>query len=291
TVDAGLWSRRSTWPHQASAWLVGLGRSPARGTAVMKEAVYHQYAATLSAQHWWVEHRRAVFRRWLGQLGCVADGSRRVLEIGSGVGTEFEFFNAFGPVTGVELNPVGAGYCGQRGYAELICADLNDVDLPEGVFDVAADFHVLYHQWVRDPACVLRRLHDSLKPGGYLLLTEPAFEVLRRAHDDVVMAARRWNRHDLRRLVEASGFVIERWSALLTLVAPGALFGALFDRFRRPHEDIRELEPGAPWLTLLIRAVMAVERTLIRWFPLPLGTCWALVARRGDPVPELPPGR
>lgn len=132
-------------------------------------------------------------------------------------------------------------------------------------------------------------MHGALKPGGYLLLTEPAFEVLRRAHDDVVMAARRWNRRDLRRLVEDSGFVIERWSAMLTLVAPGALFGALFDRFRPPHDDIRELEPAASWFTKLIRSVLAVERALIRWLPLPLGTCWALVARRGGPAPELPP--
>jgi SAM-dependent methyltransferase len=256
----------------------------------MKEAVYHQYAATLNAEHWWVEHRRAVFRHWLGQSGFVADGSRRVLEIGSGVGTEFEFFNAFGPVTGVELSPVGAGYCRQRGYAELMGADLNDVDLPEGVFDLAADFHVLYHRWVRDPARVLRRMHDALKPGGYLLLTEPAFEVLRRGHDDVVMAARRWNRTDLWRLVEGSGFVIERWSALLTLVAPGALFGALFDRFRAPHDDIRELEPTASWITRLVRALMAVERALIRWVPLPVGTCWALVARRRGSVSGPAPG-
>jgi SAM-dependent methyltransferase len=256
----------------------------------MKEAVYHQYAVTLNGQHWWVEHRRAVFRHWLGQLGVVADGSRRVLEIGSGVGTEFEFFSSFGPVTGVELSTVGASYARQRGYAELICADLNQVDLPEGAFDLVADFHVLYHQWVRDPARVLRRLSRSLRPGGYLLLTEPAFEVLRRAHDDVVMAARRWNRRDMRHLVEGNGFVIERSSAMLTLVAPGALFGALFDRFRTPHEDIRELAPTAGWLTTLIRAVLALERALIRWFPLPLGTCWALVARRSEHAPELPTG-
>jgi SAM-dependent methyltransferase len=246
----------------------------------VKEAVYHQYATTLRG-HWWVEHRRAVFRHWLGELGLAADGSRRVLELGSGVGAEFDYLNELGPVTGIEISPVGVDYCKQRGYAQLIAGDLNDVGLAAGTFDVVVDFHVIYHQWVHEPADVLRRAHEALKPGGYLLLTEPAFEILRRGHDEVVMAARRYDRRELRRLVESSGFVIERFSGLLCLVAPGALLGALFDRFRAPDEDIRELRPSAA-MTRLIRIVLKVERSLIRLFPLPVGTCWALVARRGS---------
>lgn len=246
----------------------------------MKEAVYHQYAESLQQGHWWVEHRRRIVGRWLAQIGVEPDGSRSVLELGSGVGVELDFFQGYGSVTGVELSSVGAEYCRQRGYAQLIEGDLNTVSLPEASFDLAADFHVLYHQWVSDPADVLRRVHSALRPGGHLLLTEPAFEVLRRAHDDVVMAARRWNRRDLVQLVESSGFEIERFSAMLSLVAPAALFGALTDRFRTPHEDIRELQPSSPPVDALIRGIMSVERGLIRAFPLPVGTCWALVAKK-----------
>lgn len=246
----------------------------------MKEAVYHQYAENLQGGHWWVQHRRRILERWLTGLGVEPDGKRAVLEIGSGVGVEHDFFERYGSVTGVELSSVGAEYCRQRGYAQLIEGDLNTVSLPEASFDLAADFHVLYHQWVGDPADVLRRIHAALRPGGRLLLTEPAFEILRRAHDEVVMAARRWSRSGLVRLVEDSGFEIERFSAMLSLVAPAALFGALTDRFRSAHDDIHELRPSSQPVEAVIRGVMAAERGLIRAFPLPFGTCWALVAQK-----------
>ncbi len=245
----------------------------------MLEAVYHQYAQTLDG-HWWVEHRRAILSHWLDELGMNPDGGRNVLELGSGVGAEFDFFRRFGPVTGVEISAVGASYCRRLGYTELLEGDLNHTDLGRDRFDLAADFHVLYHRWIDDPSAVLRGVYASLRPGGTLLLTEPAFEVLRRGHDDVVMAARRWSRRDLRDLVEGVGFRIQRFSAMLTLVAPGALFGAMFDRFRSSSDDIRELHSSSPLTDKLIRGVLGVERALIRSAPLPFGTCWALVAQK-----------
>jgi SAM-dependent methyltransferase len=245
----------------------------------MREGVYHQYAETLEG-HWWVEHRRGIIGHWLRQLGIEPGRSLDVLELGSGVGVEFDFFAQFGAVTGVELSPVGAEYCRRKGYAALLEGDLNHTDLGQARFDLAADFHVLYHRWIDDPAKVLRGVYDALRPGGTLILTEPAFEILRRGHDDAVMAARRWSRRELVELVEGAGFRIQRFSAMLTLVAPGALFGALFDRFRKTSSDVRELQRSSPVTDNVIRTVLALERALIRVGPLPLGTCWALVAQK-----------
>src|SRR5262249_2928177 len=152
-----------------------------------------------------VSHRRAIFADWLERAGVRADATRHVLEIGCGAGVEHEFLRAYGPVTGVELSPIGAAYCREKGYAGLLPQDLNGTDFGTERFDLAVDFHVLYHRWVNDPGAVLARLCAALRPGGRLLLTEPAFAFLRRSHDDVVMAARRWNRAELGALVRAAG--------------------------------------------------------------------------------------
>lgn len=251
----------------------------------MRDAVYHQYAQSFDT-HWWAEHRRALVTRFLHQWGVDPDGSHEVLEVGCGAGTEHAFLHGYGNVTGIEINETGLGYCKRRGYATLIAGDLNEVALPAQHFDIAVDFHVLYHAWVLDPAQVLARMHDALRPGGCLVMSEPAYMLLRRGHDDAVMAARRWTRSDLLDLVRNAGFNVEVCTGFLTLLAPAVLLSLVGDRLRErnlakdTHGDVDELQPPHPLVDRVLRSVMAVERQMIRMHPLPVGTCWALVARR-----------
>ena len=62
--------------------------------------------------------------------------------------------------------------------AATIHADLNDPKaLESGVYDCAIVTQTL--QYLVEPGKVLRHLHDSLKPGGVLLLTVPAITAMR----------------------------------------------------------------------------------------------------------------
>ena len=62
--------------------------------------------------------------------------------------------------------------------AATIHADLNDPKaLESGVYDCAIVTQTL--QYLIEPAKALRHLHDSLKPGGVLLLTVPAITAMR----------------------------------------------------------------------------------------------------------------
>ena len=123
-------------------------------------------------------------------------------------------------------------------------------------------------------------MRDALKPGGHLVLTEPAYQALRRSHDDVVMAARRWNRRELIELITSAGFEVQRCTGFLTLLIPAVLLSKLRDRLQRATHDISELRPPNPFVDAVVRAVMALERGAIGLHALPTGTCWAIVARR-----------
>ena len=62
--------------------------------------------------------------------------------------------------------------------AATIHADLNDPNaLEKGVYDCAIVTQTL--QYLIEPGKVLRQLHDSLRPGGVLLLTVPAITAMR----------------------------------------------------------------------------------------------------------------
>jgi SAM-dependent methyltransferase len=245
----------------------------------VRDVVYRQYAEAFET-HWWSEHRRIVVSRELEKRGFIADGKHRVLEIGCGAGTEHRYLSRFGPVTGVEINPAGLKFCQERGYATLIEGDLNLLDLPKSSCDLAIDFHVLYHEWVKDPRAVLERIHGALEPGGYFVMTEPAFEWLRRGHDEAVMAARRWKRQELAQLLESAGFEVLYTTGFLTLLLPAVMLSLLLDKVRSTAHEVDEIRKPSALADSVLRAVMAVERAMLRVLPLPLGTSWLLLARR-----------
>lgn len=246
----------------------------------MDANVYRQYAASFD-DHWWTNHRRKIFGRWLARVGVEPNGDKPVLEIGSGAGTEHAFLSSYGPVTGVELNPVGIEFCAPRGYARLIEGNLNTVEFPVQSFDLAVDFHVLYHSWVEEPAQVLGKMRSALRPGGLLLLTEPAHKYLWRGHDVAVMARRRWSRAELIALVRSAGFDVVQHSAFLSLPLPLVWLSLVVDRLRHQRE-VSELAPPSRLADRVLRVVMWLERALMRLFPLPTGTCWAVLARRRE---------
>lgn len=248
----------------------------------MKEGVYHQYARVLE-NHWWTRNRRKLVDRLLQSQGVKPDGSHRVLEIGAGSGTECAYLGGFGPVTAVELSPVGAEYCRRRGYREVVEADLNEYRPTAGSFDLVVDFNVLYHRWVSSPVDVLARLRDGLEPGGLLVASEPAFESLRREHDSVGFGARRWGRQGMRELVAGAGFDLVKLVPYCFALAPLVFARKLIEQLR-PHPaaagDIRELEPVPRPVEWAFDTMLGVERVVGGLVPLPWGTTWIVIARR-----------
>lgn len=247
----------------------------------MHDDVYHQYARVLS-EHWWTKNRRELTRWALSEAGIEPGAGLRILELGSGVGAEFEFLSEYGTVTGVEISPVGLKYCEQCGYEKLINADLNDFVPELGSYDLIVDFHVLYHEWIKAPRDVLSKLRTGLKPGGILLNTEPGFEVLRRGHDRSVMGGRRFSVMELRELLVDAGYTVDRSSAFTSLLSPVLLAMATYERLRPIHTTqthVAELEQSPRVVQAGLRAVMALERRLIKAVPLPFGGSVIALAR------------
>src|SRR5262249_26010525 len=67
-------------------------------------------------------------------------------------------------------------------------------------WDVIFLLDVLEH--IPDDVEVIRQIHGSLRPGGYLLVTTPAFPAFWTYNDDMVHHVRRYVRRDFVRLAE-----------------------------------------------------------------------------------------
>ncbi len=105
-----------------------------------------------------------------------------------------------------------------RGIDPVICATLEDIDLPPRSIAAAGLFDVLEH--IEDDVAALRRVHTLLRPGGRLVLTVPAYPLLYSADDAVAGHFRRYTRTTLLSALHASGFQSEFESYLFAPLPP-----------------------------------------------------------------------
>lgn len=106
--------------------------------------------------------------------------SRRLLEIGCGVGAELEQIHARWPQIALTGLDHSAGHLGaaqehlspmiRRGEVQLVCGDARALPFPAASFDTATTTWMLEH--VADPKHILREALRVLTPDGELICTE-----------------------------------------------------------------------------------------------------------------------
>ena len=267
------------------------GRTNAARRRPVQPEAYHRLAAR-QATYWWYRARRVLARSLLQRFGVRAGA--RAIDIGCGCGGNLALFDAVRPslVVGLDLSPIALAHARQAAPgATLVQADLSrDLPLADGGFDVATLFNVLYHDWVHDDGAVLRRIARLLRPGGLLLVTEPAFAVLRRGLDRAVMGQRRYNAAGFRALAEGAGFDVVLCSYFTCLAFPFALVGALLNRMRtcgtpRPQGDFSSIDftplPGGI-NELLFRLASWEARVIGAGWRVPFGVGIVAVLRRRE---------
>jgi SAM-dependent methyltransferase len=138
---------------------------------------------------------------------------------------------AHGPVVGVDVSPEGLTYVRTRRPQMVpVRASVEALPFVSGAFDIALVVTVLYT--VTDDARALGELARVVRSGGAVLLVEPPFESLRRAHDATVHGQRRYRRRALTELVEGAGLQVARATYAYSFLAPRAAALGAFDRLR-----------------------------------------------------------
>ena len=114
------------------------------------------------------------------KLGDALKPGVRVLDVGSGIGgAAFHLAKTYGAhVTGIDLAPemvaIALERARERQAPETVSFPIGDIlttDFPEP-FDVVWSRDALMH--VHDKPALFKRLHDLLRPGGYLVVTDYA---------------------------------------------------------------------------------------------------------------------
>jgi SAM-dependent methyltransferase len=237
-----------------------------------------EYARIAAAEdeHWWYRNARALMSAalgpWLGR-------DQLILDAGCGPGGNAEWLARHGRVVGIDLAPEALELVrARRRSIVAVRGSVEALPFPRGRFDVVIAVTVMYT--VPDDSAALRELARVLRPGGVVVVLEPAFPALRRAHDSTVHGRRRYRRTELAALATSAGLRVERSTYACSFLAPAAAGLAVVDRLRRRPPAKTGSDVERRWLDEIFAPLAGLERRWLERHRVPFGTSVLIVASR-----------
>ena len=234
----------------------------------------------LQETHWWFCARRKLLGRLLERF--VPPG-RCVLEIGAGTGANLPLLQRWGAVTALEPNDFAADHL-QRNFGVEVVREALPGAAHAGLkeFDLVAALDVLEH--IEDETSALDFLRRALRPGGWFVVTVPAFGMLWSTHDEVLHHKRRYRKKELVRKLRDAGLAVEFQSYFNFLLFPPALALRLADRWW-PGAARSGTKRTPPLANACLRFLFGLEAGLLRWFKPPFGLSVVALGRRPENNP------
>ncbi len=226
---------------------------------------------------WWIRGRRVLVRSALKKHRSLS-AAEIVGDLGCGAGGMFEVLKEFGTVAGIDISPLAAELCRARGYSGVAMGSLESLPLKGSSLGMISMTDVLEH--VEADGKALQECARTLKPGGLLLITVPAYRWLYAEHDKALGHFRRYTRQQIRQLLQGSGFQVERVTYFNMFLLPLAIIHRLKSKVIRgstPRADT--FDRATPWNWLAYQ-VVAAERFLISLADLPCGLSLLAIARK-----------
>lgn len=242
----------------------------------MQEVVHQEH---LARDHWWFRARRRIFDRVLDEGIDLPEGAR-ILDLGPGSGVNMPVLGPRGRVTVVDVSPFSLAECREQGARSVVLADATRPPFGDASFDLVTALDVFEH--IEDDQSAMAAARRALKPGGRLLASVPALDLLWGRQDVLSHHVRRYSRGQFRARLEGAGFVLERLTYFNSVLFPPILATRLAMRpflrwTRRGGSDLNVRLPLG--LDSVLYGLFAMEAGWLARRDLPLGVSLLAVAR------------
>lgn len=232
------------------------------------------------ARHFWFHG----FRRYVAPVVAEAAAGRanlRLIDCGCGTGANIGMLAAHGEAYGFDLTLYGASRARAEQQARAAQADITRIPFATGSFDVATAFDVF--QCVPDDHQGMAELARIVRPGGAVIATVAALDVLSGDHGAVWQEVRRYTPASARALLESAGLRVARVSFMFASLFPLMLTVRSAQRMLRPYRPLRAdtdiAVPVAP-VNAMLTWLVSGEAALARRVPMPIGSSLLLVGTK-----------
>ncbi len=179
------------------------------------------------ASHWWFRARCEILT---ALVRSQTPAGSRILDAGCGTGFIAENLLADHRVALVDSSPEAVRFCARRGVPAAQ-ASLKQLPYANDTFDLVECFDVLYHRAMHPLKTPLGEIHRVLKPGGMLIVTEPAYQWLYGEADVLDHAEKRFTASELGSQLSDAGFAVRELGYFNTYLAPAIVLVRLLRRF------------------------------------------------------------
>jgi SAM-dependent methyltransferase len=238
----------------------------------------------VEATHFWFRG----FRRFVAPAIHEIAGTRRdlrLLDCGCGTGHNLvSLLHPYGRAFGFDLTPGGLMHAKATG-SPVARADMSRIPFQSTTFDIATSFDVF--QYVQDDVAVMKEMARVLKPGGGLVVTAAALDVLRGGHAGTWPEVRRYTTGRMRAIVEGAGLQVHRLTYLFASLFPAMLAVRMLRRGSGPASgsdrpggaDVDwEMQVPASPINTALAWMLSGEAAVSSRIPMPVGSSVLIVA-------------
>lgn len=230
----------------------------------------------LEDRYWWFVGRRRLALRLLRRT-LASNARPRVLDLGCGTGRVMSELSEWAQPVGLDMSGLALRFSASRGLAPLVKGSGTALPFAAERFDAIVSLDVYEH--IEDHRRAFAESLRVLAPGGTLVLSVPAHRFLWGPHDVALMHFRRYTRTELKALLEAQGFEVQRIGYSVFFLFPVVVLVRFFER-RRKGPAQANLVPVPDWLNRALIALQTIEAAVIERFDLPWGSSVVVVARK-----------
>ena len=144
------------------------------------------------SKHWWFKARGEIIEKTIKKN---VSNKLKILDFGSGSGTNIKILNKFGTVYVYEKNKQMREYLKKKFKIDKKITIINN--LKKNKFDLILAADVIEH--IKNDHLIIRTLNQILKKGGKLIITVPAFQFLYSKKDKVLRHYRRYTIYGLKK--------------------------------------------------------------------------------------------
>lgn len=193
---------------------------------------YKDYKKGHSSSTFWYKGKNNLIDVLLSKY-CKKGKRLKILEVGTGTGTELDVIGKYGDVYITDISKKAISMIPKKLYFEKRIANACNLPYKDNLFDVVVSFDVLEH--ISDDTKAVSEIKRVLNKKGIFIFSVPANPLLFGSHDAALGHKRRYSKNMLRKLL--SGFneiELNYWNSFLFI--PSAIRRFL-KRSRRPGID------------------------------------------------------
>lgn len=243
----------------------------------MEQIAYNEMSEE-ETQHWWYVGRRAIIKNLIAQF--IKNPLHAAVDIGCGTGANIPVLQKIATqVEGWEMSETAIALAHAKNPGVSITKTMFPSKETNKKFDLVTLFDVLEH--IKDDHAAAQTIEHILSPGGYAVITVPAFSFLWGEHDIIVHHQRRYTKNTLLQVFAENKLKVVHVTYFNTLLFPLIASIRLLKKWLglTSHKTDNTLT-SYPLLNTFLTHIFLLERRMLQHTTFPFGVSLFLILQK-----------